>query len=195
MNEFQGEVLCVTLVVGKSLGRQILGHAQSLGGVWFAALCQVPEGFWDPLSWATGSREKQTLTPIILSTWALTCSWETKQLALCFWALKKPLGWVSLFRSRWIGIPKVIALCCHAWGLFPKKKPLFSFQSGYFPSCLYSCFWFWGSPTGCPLGQPSCVYRHLCPASFWTCDMNQFLVRTLLCLLLCLMVPGSFPQG
>ena len=45
MNEFQGEVLCVTLVAGESLGRQILGHAQSLGGVWFAALCQVPEGF------------------------------------------------------------------------------------------------------------------------------------------------------
>ena len=30
---------------------------------------------------------------------------------------------------------------------------------------------------------------------FWTCDTNQSLVRTLLCLVLCLMVPGSFPQG
>lgn len=45
MNEFQGGVLCVTLVVGESLGGQSLGHAQSLRGVWFATLCQVPEGF------------------------------------------------------------------------------------------------------------------------------------------------------
>lgn len=31
MNEFQGGVLCVTLVVGESLGGQSLGCAQSLG--------------------------------------------------------------------------------------------------------------------------------------------------------------------
>lgn len=81
-------------------------------------------------------------------------------------------------------------------GAFPKEKAsFFLFSQGISPPVFILTSDFGALQLAVRLANPPAFTATFALHHFWTCDTNQFLVRTLLCLLLCLMVPGSFPQG
>lgn len=98
---------------------------------------------------------------MVLSTWALTCSWETRQLALFFWALWTL--WLSLpFQKQMYFYPQSSLL--YYTGACPKVKALLL---EYFPFCLFTFFFLvWGLfGYSAAWGLRSCIYQ-ICSASF-----------------------------